>query len=49
MWKPWSEEPTLIAQVDQLPSLLAQTFAGDKTKGGIGAVISEIVLDGGSS
>jgi hypothetical protein len=43
MLKLWREDPTLMAQVDQLP---AQMLAGDRTKGGIGDVILEMMLDG---
>lgn len=35
-----------MAQVDQLPSLPAQMLAGDRTKGGIGVVILEMMFDG---
>jgi hypothetical protein len=44
MLKLWEEEPTLMDQVDQLPSLPAQMFAGERTKGGVGVVISEMVF-----
>jgi hypothetical protein len=46
MLKLWREDPTLMAQVDQLPSLPAQMLAGDRTKGGIGVVILEMMFDG---
>jgi hypothetical protein len=46
MLKLWREDPTLMAHVEQLPSLPAQMLAGYRTKGGIGVVIMGMMFDG---